>query len=163
ADSLSKAVGGDAALAGKVAPHLAEIDKLLKTVSEERAKMMPAGGGPPDQSAMQGMREKMMGYRTQVDTHLKAIRDLLDGKQPAEPVGATGAALVEPSEEHIRRLTDELAQLKDQYLRLAADHDNFRRRAGRERTEAWSRAQAEVVSNILDALDDLGRVAHLDA
>ena len=80
----------------------------------------------------------------------------------ADRAEAAGAALVEPADEHIRRLTDELAQVKDQYLRLAADHDNFRRRAAKERSDAWARAQAEVVANILDALDDLGRVAHLD-
>ena len=80
------------------------------------------------------------------------------------PVGApaAGSALVEPLEEHIRRLTDEVAQAKEQYLRLAADHDNFRKRIAKERSETWTRAQADVVSGILDALDDLGRVAHLD-
>ncbi|MBI4499803.1 MAG: nucleotide exchange factor GrpE [Gemmatimonadetes bacterium] len=80
------------------------------------------------------------------------------------PVGApaAGSALVEPLEEHIRRLTDEMAQAKEQYLRLAADHDNFRKRIAKERSETWTRAQADVVSSILDALDDLGRVAHLD-
>ena len=83
ADSLSRAVGGDASLAGKVAPHLAEVDKIMKTAADERAKMMPAGGGPPDQAAMQGMREKMAGYRSQLDVHLKAIRELLDAKQQA--------------------------------------------------------------------------------
>jgi molecular chaperone GrpE len=93
----------------------------------------------------------------------------VDADDAAEPVVGdpplskpTGSAMVEPAEEHIRRLTDELAQAKDQYLRLAADMDNFRRRMTKERSETWSRAQADVVSNILDALDDLGRVAHLD-
>src|SRR5205823_12511588 len=76
---------------------------------------------------------------------------------------ASGGAIVEPAEGHIGRLTDELAQARDQYVRLAADHDNFRKRVARERTETWARAQADVVSSILDALDDLGRVAHLDA
>jgi molecular chaperone GrpE len=73
-----------------------------------------------------------------------------------------GGAMVEPAEEHVRRLQDELDQVKDQYLRLAADMDNFRRRTAKERTETWARAQADVVANVLDALDDLGRVAHLD-
>jgi molecular chaperone GrpE len=70
--------------------------------------------------------------------------------------------LVEPADEQVRRLTEELSQAKDQYLRLAADMDNVRRRASKERTESWTKAQAEVVANVLDALDDLGRVAHLD-
>ncbi|MBI4420045.1 MAG: nucleotide exchange factor GrpE [Gemmatimonadetes bacterium] len=85
-----------------------------------------------------------------------------DAPPPDSPPPSGGAALVEPPEEAVQRLVDEMAQLKDQYLRLAADHDNFRKRIARERTETWARAQADVVANILDALDDLGRVAHLD-
>lgn len=81
---------------------------------------------------------------------------------PVEVSGAGGAALVEQPGEAVRRLSDELAALKDQHLRLAADFDNFRKRTQRERGETWARAQAHVVSNILDALDDLARVSALD-
>jgi molecular chaperone GrpE len=56
----------------------------------------------------------------------------------------------------------ELADLTDRYLRLAADYDNFRKRATRERGELQTRAQADLARRLLDALDDLGRVAHLD-
>ncbi len=79
---------------------------------------------------------------------------------PAESGG--GSALVEPLEQAVERLTEEAAHHKDRHLRLAAEFDNFRKRTSRERTEIWSRAQADVVSSILDALDDLGRVAHLE-
>ena len=82
-DSLAKAVGGSAALAGKVAPHLAEVDKIMKQAADDRAKAMPAGGGRPDQATMQAMRSKMQDYQTQVDSHLKMIRDGLDAKQQA--------------------------------------------------------------------------------
>jgi molecular chaperone GrpE len=57
----------------------------------------------------------------------------------------------------------ELGELKDRYLRLAAEFDNFRKRTQRERAETWSRAQANVVEGVLEVLDDLARVAHLDA
>ena len=79
---------------------------------------------------------------------------------PAESGG--GSALVEPLEQAVERLTEEAAHHKDLHLRLAAEFDNFRKRTARERTEIWSRAQADVVSSILDSLDDLGRVAHLE-
>lgn len=51
---------------------------------------------------------------------------------------------------------------KDRYLRAAAEYDNFRKRTTKERAEAWTRAQAELVSRLADALDDLARFAHLD-
>lgn len=56
----------------------------------------------------------------------------------------------------------ELDVWKDRHLRLAADYDNFRKRTAKERTETWQRAQAELVSRLADALDDLSRFAHID-
>jgi molecular chaperone GrpE len=51
---------------------------------------------------------------------------------------------------------------KDRHLRVAAEYDNFRKRTIKERTETWSRAQADLVSRLADALDDLSRFAHID-
>lgn len=79
----------------------------------------------------------------------------------SEPAGAP-SGLVEPPEQAVERLTAELEDLRDRYLRLAAEFDNFRKRMQRERAETWSRAQAAVVAALLDVLDDLGRVVALD-
>jgi molecular chaperone GrpE len=80
-----------------------------------------------------------------------------------------GGALVEPAPEAIIRLESELgeartalAQSTDTYLRLAAEFDNFKKRALRERGELRLRAQAELLERLVDALDDLGRFAHID-
>ena len=85
-----------------------------------------------------------------------------------EAVGG-GAALVEQAPEAIIRLESELgdartalAQATDKYLRLAAEFDNFKKRAVRERGELRARAQAELLERLVDALDDLGRFAHID-
>jgi molecular chaperone GrpE len=51
---------------------------------------------------------------------------------------------------------------RDRYLRLAAEYDNFRKRATRERQEAGARAQGDLVKQLIDALDDLARFAHVD-
>jgi molecular chaperone GrpE len=80
----------------------------------------------------------------------------------AETPGADPGALVELPDATAARLTEQVEQLNDRYLRLAAEFDNFKKRTQRERSETWSRAQAEVVAGVLDTLDDLGRVAHLD-
>jgi molecular chaperone GrpE len=55
-----------------------------------------------------------------------------------------------------------IAELRDKYLRLAAEFDNYRKRTTRERAEAGSRAQGELVKHITDSLDDLGRVIAVD-
>jgi molecular chaperone GrpE len=51
-----------------------------------------------------------------------------------------------------------IAELRDKYLRLAAEFDNYRKRTTRERAETAARAQGELVRHIVDSLDDLGRV-----
>jgi molecular chaperone GrpE len=56
----------------------------------------------------------------------------------------------------------DLAEQRDKYLRLAAEYDNFRKRARRERDEAGQRGQADLVKQLVDALDDLARFAHVD-
>jgi molecular chaperone GrpE len=55
-----------------------------------------------------------------------------------------------------------MAELRDKYLRLAAEFDNYRKRTTRERAEAGARAQADLVRHITDSLDDLGRVIAVD-
>jgi molecular chaperone GrpE len=56
----------------------------------------------------------------------------------------------------------ELEEQRDKYLRLAAEYDNFRKRTARERQEAHLRGQADMLKGMIDALDDLGRFAHVD-
>jgi molecular chaperone GrpE len=56
----------------------------------------------------------------------------------------------------------QLAEQRDRYLRLAAEYDNFRKRTTRERQEAHLRGQGDMLKGMIDALDDLGRFAHVD-
>ena len=86
---------------------------------------------------------------------------------PKEPVvaetpaqGSEPTAAPAPSAEPAG--PSELEVWKDRHLRLAAEYDNFRKRTAKERLETWQRAQAELVSRLADALDDLSRFAHID-
>lgn len=60
------------------------------------------------------------------------------------------------------RLEDEVAELKDRHLRLAAEFDNYRKRINRERSELSDRAQASFVAKLLDVLDDMDRLVVSD-
>lgn len=60
------------------------------------------------------------------------------------------------------KLEDDLAQLQDRHLRLAAEFDNYRKRSSRERAELADRAQASFVAKLLDVLDDLDRLVASD-
>jgi molecular chaperone GrpE len=68
-------------------------------------------------------------------------------------------ALTEAESADVQR---ELDEQREKYLRLAAEYDNFRKRTTRERQEAHWRGQADMVKGMIDALDDLGRFAHVD-
>jgi molecular chaperone GrpE len=57
----------------------------------------------------------------------------------------------------------ELEAQRDRYLRLAAEYDNYRKRSERERAESGTRAQAQIVERLLEAIDDLQRVSQYDA
>ena len=88
----------------------------------------------------------------------------IQGDQPEQTAGnddATGVSTTE-ADASPDSLQLEVAELKDRYLRLAAEYDNFRRRAVRERQEAGWRAQGELVRGMLDAIDDITRFAHVD-
>ncbi|MHB1223280.1 MAG: nucleotide exchange factor GrpE [Gemmatimonadaceae bacterium] len=77
------------------------------------------------------------------------------GEDADAVVDATGAMSAEA-------LSAELSAAQDRFLRLAAEYDNFRRRSQRERQEAATRGQAELVKSLLDPFDDLDRFANLD-
>ena len=73
------------------------------------------------------------------------------------PSGASGLP-AEPPGEAVRRLESQLEEARERHLRLAAEFDNFRKRVARERTELGERAQAGLVTRLLDVLDDMDRL-----
>lgn len=81
-----------------------------------------------------------------------------------EPMPGASAPPVAPSAEPTPATAPESEAdvWKDRHLRLAAEYDNFRKRTTKERAETWTRAQADLVSRLADALDDLSRFAHID-
>src|SRR5438067_10082034 len=66
------------------------------------------------------------------------------------------------SETETNRPGSDVAAERDKFLRLAAEYDNYRKRAIKERQDAGARAQAELVRNLVEALDDVARFAHVD-
>jgi molecular chaperone GrpE len=54
----------------------------------------------------------------------------------------------------------ELSELKDKYLRLAAEFDNYKRRTAKERTDLFKTASQELMVALLPVLDDFDRARH---
>jgi molecular chaperone GrpE len=60
-------------------------------------------------------------------------------------------------ESEIENLKDQIAQHNDKYLRLVAEFDNFRRRNAKERIELIQTAGKDLITELLDVLDDSER------
>jgi molecular chaperone GrpE len=55
------------------------------------------------------------------------------------------------------KLKAEIQELKDKYIRQAAEFDNFRKRSAKERLELMQTASREVMVSLLSVLDDCER------
>jgi molecular chaperone GrpE len=60
-------------------------------------------------------------------------------------------------ESEIEKLKADLQEQKDKYVRLYAEFDNFRRRTAKERIELIQTAGKDVITSLLDVLDDCDR------
>ncbi len=66
-------------------------------------------------------------------------------------------AVAEIPNEEIAKLKSELEEQKDKYVRLFAEFDNYRRRTSKESIELRQTAGIEVITSLLDVLDDMDR------
>lgn len=67
------------------------------------------------------------------------------------------AEATDPGQAEIEKLQQEVAELKDKYLRQVAEFDNFRKRTAKERLELIQTAGKDVIVPLLDVLDDCNR------
>ena len=79
-----------------------------------------------------------------------------------ENVQETENTVEQPQEEtsgksELEIINEQLAKEKDQYLRLFAEFDNYKKRTSRERMDIFKTANKEVITSLLPVLDDFGR------
>src|SRR5579875_3884128 len=60
-------------------------------------------------------------------------------------------------ESEVEKLKSQIDELNDKYLRQAAEFDNFKRRNAKERMELIQTAGRDVITDLLDVLDDSER------
>ena len=77
-------------------------------------------------------------------------------KHPRDPDEV--AASIALFEGKIAELESALAEAKERYLRLAADFENYKKRARQEQMETIQHASAELINRVLPVLDDLHSV-----
>jgi len=103
---------------------------------------------------LEDMSQQPMGFSDKVEKEMSNSleADRLTSEAENE---LTDAEAFELTPEEKAKL--ELTELKDKYLRLYADFENFRRRTARERMELIGTANADTMKNILPVVDDFER------
>ena len=102
---------------------------------EEKTKITPEE---------EALAEALKGFSDAATTAEDAIAEKTDANNP-EPENA------------VEKLQAELNEQKDKYIRLFAEFDNFKRRNAKERIELIQTAGKEVITSLLDVLDDCDR------
>lgn len=74
-----------------------------------------------------------------------------------EEVKEEAAEAVETKEEQLQKSLDEK---NDQFLRLYAEYDNFRKRSQKEKQDIYSSSRADVIKDLLPVLDNFDRAAN---
>ena len=114
----------------------------------------------PDQDAMGSENDFAPGGNAGAAEIEDASADAARGSAQA---GADAAADGAPSPSSADTAEGgDIASERDRYLRLAAEYDNYRKRSMKERQDAGTRAQADLVRQMVEALDDVARFAHID-
>ncbi|MDR2471196.1 MAG: nucleotide exchange factor GrpE, partial [Treponema sp.] len=80
-----------------------------------------------------------------------------DGNTAEERAAGDGAAAELPPGDRIAALEAQTADLKDQYLRKAADFENFRKRMIREKQDAIDFANQSLLLDLIPIIDDFER------
>jgi molecular chaperone GrpE len=86
-----------------------------------------------------------------VSAEQDATVDQCEGKDEALPDPAADKA------ERIRALEEQLREAGDQYLRKAAEFENFRKRMNREKQEAIEFANQSLLQDLIPVIDDFER------
>ncbi|TGD83408.1 nucleotide exchange factor GrpE [Hymenobacter wooponensis] len=97
------------------------------------------------------------------ETQFNQTADHVTGELPQEP-NAPEIGEVEATDGDAQATGSgadaELSALKDKYLRLAAEFENYKRRTTKERADLFKTANQELMVALLPVLDDFDRARH---
>ena len=92
-----------------------------------------------------------------VDDILKEALKEAENPEPIKAAEEAAAPEAESAEQKIAGMEAKLADLNDQYLRKAADFENFRKRMNREKIEITEFANQNLLLDLLPVIDDFER------
>jgi len=95
-----------------------------------------------------------------------AVSALGDDEQPASAGGGSGGGEFEDDDTidfdaMLAAKDDEIASLKDKWLRAVADHENYKKRVKRDIDDAVSRKSQSLLTSFLPTVDNLDRALEI--
>ncbi len=87
--------------------------------------------------------------------------NLAEDTQSAEETAENNETLQEQTEEE--KLTAELAETKDKYLRLMAEYDNYRKRTAKQIVEMSATVKGDTIAQLLPIYDNFERAANAES
>lgn len=99
------------------------------------------------------MEEKTM----QDEQNVNDLRDTAENNADTTSDNELEQGKAGSKDAEIEKLKEQIAELKDKYLRQVADFDNFRKRTAKERLELIQTAGKDIVTELLPVLDDSER------
>lgn len=117
--------------------------------------------GPEGAEGWEGFAEEAdgsLGPSPELEEAMREAAESVEALQGQRRPGAGGGG-GDPQVESARiaELEQELAEARDRYLRLAADFENFRKRALKDREEAHHFGHQNLVKDLLPSVDNLER------
>ena len=94
-------------------------------------------------------KDQFEQFSDKVSSEQADVQETADNENSAQTADNESAEL--------QKLESEIQELKDKYLRQAAEFDNFRKRNAKERLELMQTAGKEVITDLLEVLDDCER------
>ena len=80
------------------------------------------------------------------------------GETPeGDPEDRKGGIFSRKDKKALQKKDEEIAQLKDRYMRTLAEYENFRKRTEKEKSDLYAYAVKDVMTKILPVLDNLER------
>lgn len=137
----------------KVAPEAREIP--IEGCDDEKTEGAAAGPAPESDKDAEPAAEQVEESNSEEGQEAASSEDGDDIAAEAEAVVAEA--------ERIAKAEQEVAALRDKYLRLQAEWDNYRKRTAEEAADMRIRAAEKLMGDVLPVLDDFERaIAHAE-
>jgi molecular chaperone GrpE len=104
------------------------------------------------------------GHTTDTTDHVEEGVETQQAEMPQNPDSETGNTeqdhapeLSVSTNQEVMKLKEELAEMKDKYLRMYSEFDNYKRRTAKEKIEYFKTASEDLIKELLPVLDDFER------